>query len=270
MRRASHNLLLAGPPAPHHPHRPTHSTPSSARSPFSYILLIMIRNILSFLGLIVLILVMSELIGLGYLWYGLRSYSNYWQDRAKQPGDFIYIALGDSAAQGIGASRPANGYVGLIAANIEKTTGRKVRVINLSVSGAKVEDALRDQVPQLANYRPDLLTAEIGANDMRNYNAKAFRQSYEKFLQALPPGKSIVADMPYFGGRPDSTRHAQEANKIIAELTDTYNTPTAQLYNSLSIQQSPRIYASDFFHPNNRGYRIWYTAFWPEVVKKLD
>jgi len=225
----------------------------------------MIRNFLLLCGVVVLTLTVSQLIGLGYLWYGLKSYSAYWQNRSNQSGEFLYVALGDSAAQGIGASRPANGYVGLIAAHVEKTTGKKVRVVNLSVSGAKIEDALREQIPELAGYQPDLVTAEIGANNMRNYNPEAFEQSYERFLQALPAGKSVVADMPYFGGRPASTRNAQDANKIISRLTSHYDIPTAKLYDGLSAQQSPLIYASDFFHPNNRGYRIWYQAFRPAV-----
>jgi acyl-CoA thioesterase-1 len=230
-----------------------------------YILPIMIQKILSFVGLVVLLLVISELIGLGYLWYGLKTYDDYWRGRANQPGEFLYVALGDSAAQAVGASKPANGYVGLLAAKIEQTTGRKVRVVNLSVSGAKIEDALREQVPHLANYKIDLVTAEIGANDMANYNPEAFAKSYETFLQALPPGRSVVSNMPYFGGRANTTRNAQDANKTIAKLTSRYAIPTAQLYEGLSTQQSPLIYASDFFHPNNRGYRIWYEAFWPQV-----
>src|SRR5438045_3830925 len=93
---------------------------------------LMLKKILTIIGLIVLVLVISQLIGLLSLWYGLKTFDTYWNNRAQKEGDFIYVALGDSAAQGVGASKPANGYVGLIATHIQESTGRTVRVINLS------------------------------------------------------------------------------------------------------------------------------------------
>jgi acyl-CoA thioesterase I len=226
----------------------------------------MVRKLFVGLGMLICIVVISELIGLAYLYYGLKSYPNYWHGRANQPGEFVYVALGDSAAQAVGASRPENGYVGLLADSIEQATGRRVRLINLSRSGAKVGDALNEQIPKLNQYTPDLVTAEIGANDMRAYNPEVFQRQYEQFLQSLPPGVSIVSNMPYFGGRADASRNARDANQIISQLTSRYGIPTADLYGALSRQQSPFIYASDLFHPNDRGYRIWYQAFRRLVV----
>ena len=46
------------------------------------------------------------------------------------------------------------------------STGRSVRVVNLSVSGATVELAVRDQLPKFAKFRPDVVTVSIGANDI--------------------------------------------------------------------------------------------------------
>jgi hypothetical protein len=36
----------------------------------------------------------------------ISSYRSYWLKRQDQPGDFVYVALGDSAAQAVGAKRP--------------------------------------------------------------------------------------------------------------------------------------------------------------------
>jgi acyl-CoA thioesterase-1 len=122
-------------------------------------------------------------------------------------------------------------------------------------------------VPQLANYDADLVTAEIGANNMRDYNPEHFAIDYERFLQAMPPGRSVVSDMPYFGGRANTNRNAQHANLTIKRLADQYNIPSATLHATLASQQSPWIYASDFFHPNDRGYRLWHKAFWPPILR---
>lgn len=230
----------------------------------------MIGMVLRFGGVLLVVVVMSQVIGLAFLWYGLRTYDDYWRGRANQNGDFLYVALGDSAAQSVGASRPEKGYVGLLAESIQQTTGRRVRVINLSRSGATLEEALRTQTPQLANYNADLVTAEIGANDMRNYDPETFRRQYERFVQALPPGRSVISDIPYFGGRGNMNRNAQYANVAIRQLAQKYGIPHAPLHNTLADRQSPWIYASDFFHPNDRGYQLWYEAFWPSVNQALS
>ncbi len=229
----------------------------------------MIYKIVRWSGAVLAVLVISELVGLGILRHNISSFANYWRGRANQPGDFIYVALGDSAAQGLGASKPQHGYVGLIADSIQRQTGRTVRVINLSVTGAKLEDALRLQAPKLADYTPDLVTVEIGANNMGTFNKADFSVKYNKFLGTLPPGRSVVSDMPYFGTRPQYNDNAQGANAIIHGQAKAYAIPVANLYGSLQDRQTPFIYASDFFHPNDRGYRIWYDAFWPEVEATL-
>jgi acyl-CoA thioesterase I len=227
----------------------------------------MLRKMLIGLGLFVLALVISELIGLLILRHNVGAYARYWQQQSEQPGDFTYVVLGDSIAQAIGASRPQDGYVGLVARQIEQRTGKRVRIINLSVTGAKISDLLQKQLPELSKYSPDLVTVEIGANDMRSYNSATFRAQYEQFITALPAGRSVISTMPYFGTRPGVNPHALDANRTIAKLAATYNVPMVDIYGALRAQQSPFIYAADFFHPSNRGYHVWYDAFWPAVAK---
>jgi len=61
---------------------------------------------------------------------------DYWAAPKGEPGGILYVALGDSVAQGIGASGPERGYVGLLAERLRIATGRPVLVVNLSRSGA--------------------------------------------------------------------------------------------------------------------------------------
>jgi acyl-CoA thioesterase-1 len=225
----------------------------------------MMRKIARVTALTLAVLIVSELIGLSLLRHNVANYAAYWRGRAEQPGEFVYVAIGDSAAQGVGASQPRNGYIGLIAGSIERKTGRKVQVVNLSVTGAKLDDALKHQIPKIANYKPNLVTAEIGANDMGSFDSKAFAVNYDRFLHALPAGSSVVSNMPYFGTRPQVQDNARAANQIIQRQTKQHNIPMADLYGNLQGKQSPLIYASDWFHPNDRGYKVWYEAFWPQV-----
>ena len=104
----------------------------------------------------------------------------------------LYVAIGDSAAQGIGASRPDRSYVGVLADDIRNLTGRSLRVVNLSVSGATTELAVLDQLPRLAKLSPDLVTVAIGANDIASWDPAVF----ERNVGPDTPGLTFVPNPP--------------------------------------------------------------------------
>lgn len=207
-----------------------------------------------------------EIVNLFRLEASIASYATYWKN-LPDSGTFTYVALGDSAAQGIGASKPQLGYVGLLAKQIQQTTGKTVRIVNLSVSGARVADVIAKQLPELKNYKPDLITVEIGANDATHYNAQTFQKQYNELAAALPAG-TVIANVPYFGGRIRDNAQALNANQYIQQAAAKYNLPLVDLQTETRQTQSIWNYSSDFFHPSNRGYRNWDAAFW-KVVKPL-
>lgn len=247
----------------------------------------MIKKILVGAGIVMVIVLVTEIIALLAMKGSIASYAEYWKAQAqvvrpvqttdvRPKAEFIYVALGDSAAQGIGATSPARGYVGLITRQIEQRTGKPVRVINLSVSGAKVQDVLDNQLPQLERYgakdfaNVGLVTMEIGANNLLDYDAESFKTSYDKILSRLPADRTVVSDMPYFGGRIDAHGNDVAASKSIESVARKYTIPVAPLYAGLRDNHSLRIYAADYFHPSNYGYTIWYDAFWSKIEPKLE
>ena len=66
----------------------------------------------------------------------------------------LWVALGDSMTQGIGASAPDRGWVGQLSRRLV-ARGWDHRLVNLGVNGARVEDLLDRQLPVL-----EALTAE--------------------------------------------------------------------------------------------------------------
>lgn len=115
-------------------------------------------------------------------------YRSYWADPRGERGGLVYVALGDSAAQSIGASRPERGYVGLLAKRMREETGSPVLVVNLSRSGATVRDVLDTQFPRLLQLQPDIVTVAVGGNDIRSYNSARFapRTSRSSPLRCRP------------------------------------------------------------------------------------
>jgi len=127
---------------------------------------------------------------------------------------------------------------------------------------------LKNQLPQLKNYKPDLVTLDIGANDMGTYNKIQFTEQYTALAKALP-ADTFVANVPYAGARDDFNRNAREANQLITKLAPGNDLRVVDIYGALAPRQSPLIYAPDFYHPNDRGYDIWTTTMWKTIAPLL-
>ncbi len=197
---------------------------------------------------------------------GVGRARSYWSVPHGATGGLLYVALGDSAAQGVGASRPQRGYVGLLASDLEVRCGCPVRVVNLSVSGARVADVLWQQVPRLAALPPDVVTVDVGGNDVATYDPVGFSRRVGQLTAALPP-RTYIADVPYFmHGRYE--RHAQQAADVLAASARRRGLLVVPLHAALRDRGWSAMvtdFAPDFFHPNDRGYRVWAAAFWTSM-----
>jgi acyl-CoA thioesterase I len=200
--------------------------------------------------------------GLGVL-RSIDTHAGYWRRRSESSGELLYVALGDSTAQGVGAADPASGYVGRLAADLERESGRSVRVVNLSVTGARAADLVREQLPVLEELRaarptPSLVTVTIGANDTGRTDPDRFRVDMSAIVAALPPG-ALVAEVPYFRGTrgADAATFSMVISELVAARGDLVLVPLLKETAGLR----PREYAHDLFHPSVVGYDRYYRAF---------
>lgn len=227
-------------------------------------------QILTFAGITTGVLILVVVVRLGLLYKDVADFQKYWKERVSQPGEFTYLALGDSAAQGIGASQPQNGYVGLIADQVAAKTDKTVRVVNLSVSGAVVKDVLDTQLPAIQNLKPDLVTIEIGANDVANFDEKRFTSEFQALVMQLPKN-TYVSNMPYFATRPARRPTAFRISEIITTtLTQRPDLKLIDLQTITRDRDSWLNYAADLFHPNDRAYKNWAEVFWKEIEKDIN
>lgn len=226
----------------------------------------MIKNILLAIGILAGLFLVITGVRVLLLLRSVTSYKNYWSTLAGKEApesSIIYIALGDSAAQGVGASSASSGYVGLVAKHLAGVTGKPVKVINISVSGAKLRDIIDKQVPQLRSLpKADYISIEAGANDMATFDPIVFKSDFKKLVEKLPAG-TYVANMPSFkGGRKGVLdKNAQNASQIISEqVAARPDLHIVNLYKA-TMQQNLLNFAADLFHPNDSGYQNWANAF---------
>jgi lysophospholipase L1-like esterase len=173
----------------------------------------------------------------------------------------LWLVLGDSTSQGIGASAPQAGYVPRVKERLDELTGDRWRVINLSITGAKMMDVVDRELPAATALGLDaeLITSFVGANDvLYPWGVAEGRSSAARLVAALPPG-TIQSEM---GGGPSSRPKATAINKVLqAAVTDN----RLSLFNPWNWPSMRGAWAEDRFHPNDVGYGHLTEAVWQAV-----
>ncbi|HEX9540925.1 MAG TPA: SGNH/GDSL hydrolase family protein [Streptosporangiaceae bacterium] len=193
------------------------------------------------------------------------AFASHWQahnSRVLTETGPLWVVLGDSTAQGLGAPSPEGGYVGQVLAELRLRTGQRWRVLNLSTSGALIRDVLGDQLPRLP-AGPDLVTCGIGVNDIL-YTAPSKLFGDLRALVAALPDETVVLDLPLPAGLWGiigriSVPYVARINRTIHESARARGLPVAEVSTHFLRPWGGK-FASDCFHPSQAGYRDWTRA----------
>ena len=193
------------------------------------------------------------------------AFADHWQAHNKlalQAAGPLWVVLGDSTAQGLGAPSPEYGYVGQVLDALRRRTGLPWRVLNLSVSGSLIRDVLNHQLPRLP-ASASLVTCGIGVNDVL-YTGPGKLFADLRALLAAVPDNTIMLDLPVPAGyagligrasRPYLTR----INRTLHEAAAARGLPVAEVSTHFLPPWTGK-FASDCFHPSQDGYRDWTQA----------
>ena len=193
------------------------------------------------------------------------TFASHWDahnDRALAESGPLWVVLGDSTAQGLGAPGPMGGYVGQVLAGLRQRTGQRWRVLNLSLSGALIRDVLCDQLPRVP-AGADLVTCGIGANDVL-YSAPAKLFADLRSLIGAVPVNTVLLDLPLPTGiwgiiGRASIPYVTRINQTIHQAAGTRGLPVAEVSAHFQPPWTGK-FASDSFHPSQDGYRDWARA----------
>ncbi len=180
-------------------------------------------------------------------------YAVDWQSanaRALAQDGPVWISLGDSMAQGVGGSSYDQSFISQLSRRLQPEWPH--RLVNLSVFGARVEDALDTQIPAMEHLaaqgiKPDLVTAVIGSNNIvSRRHRRGLVEKFTTFLDLLPAGAVI-------GNFPNPHRESRQIDALLRQRQSS-----GQLHLADMRRDGPRswrgLLADDSFHPNDRGY----------------
>ena len=193
--------------------------------------------------------------------------ADWWEaaNREALAGDGpLWLVFGDSTSQGIGASTPAAGYVPQVRARLDDSTGEQWRVVNLSITGARMADVVARQLPaaDALGLEPDIVTSFIGANDLHNpLGVARARADAERLVASLPRG-TLQSKM---GGGPSSRPKARAINEVLRAAGEQLT-----LFNPWRWPTRRGAWAEDRFHPNDVGYGYLTEAVWDAIEPEVD
>jgi acyl-CoA thioesterase-1 len=190
------------------------------------------------------------------------TFAEFWQANnatARTAEGPLWVVLGDSTAQGVGASSPLHGYVGQVLAALVPRAKQPWRVVNLSRSGARAEQVLADQLPLLEalGQEPELVTCGIGSNDILGTLPKRLHATLRSLIDRLPRS-SVVLDLPFpdrlwtIGGL--CSPYVADVNRTIHTAATGRGLPVAEVSRHFTPPWRGK-FAADSFHPNDLGYR---------------
>jgi lysophospholipase L1-like esterase len=195
----------------------------------------------------------------------------------------LYVALGDSTVEGIGASRPGAEYVARVHGKLRGIYPR-AGLVNLGVGGATSLDVVDDQLERAILLRPRLVTLSIGPNDItgrvpvatyqRNVDTilgRLTRESTAVIVVNLLPDLAIT---PRFRGQESAGnvgRLTVQFNDALARVARTYDAEVVDLFrpSRAEVPAHPELIAADGYHPSDRGYERWAELVWAGIARRL-
>jgi len=188
-----------------------------------------------------------------------------------------YVVLGDSTGAGQGAAYDDGIAVRTARHLARRAGGRRVRLVNLSISGAKLGDVVAEQLPLAVRERPGVVLLSAGANDVTGLtSAGAARRALERIADALPSAALVLTASPDVGASPRlrpplrwavdlRRRQLNAAFREVAAARGLTVAPIAAVTGP-QFRADPSLFSADRYHPDARGYATWI----PPLTTALD
>lgn len=190
------------------------------------------------------------------------------------------VMLGDSTVAGIGAPEVGGSLPAQVAQRVADRLGRPVHVVGLGISGARTDEVLAVQVPEIA--RADVVAVVAGSNDVIHVTPPWLLPGRtRRLLEAVHERAGVPVVL---GGTPEfSTLESfpQPLRWLSGAVADEVRRRQAQgvrglgpwaSFVDIAALASPRFLgrpdslAEDRFHPSPLGYGFWADALAPAIA----
>lgn len=186
------------------------------------------------------------------------------------PIPHTYLAVGDSLTVGLYASE-GRGFAHLVADRLAPGSTFSVA----AVTGSGIEHTLEQLPIELADHHPDVISVEVGINNLATLSASEFAVSYLRLLRAIadqaPGATVVVCTVPWTGQPADWGTYARalEFNGVITAAATAYGHLVAPCWDAL-LWRYEYLSDRDRFHPNDLGHEALADAVWSVLGPALE
>lgn len=182
-------------------------------------------------------------------------------------GAVRYVSLGDSLTAGIGVENLDTDTFPALLAEKWRAAGCEVELQNLGISGYTAGQVLSDEIPNMADFQPTIITFQAGGNDIANgISLDEYRKNVKAVLDAATDtgAKVIVLAQNEWYRSPDGQNYgenqaAQRAD-FDAALIDEATAHGAQFVDMRPLykqQADDGLWVEDGLHPTPEAYAAW-------------
>lgn len=196
-----------------------------------------------------------------------------------------YMALGASDAVGVGSAHPAKeGWVPKLASLVNAQ-----QIWNLGRSGSTMADAIREQLPKVADHKPNLVTVWLAVNDFNQqvFNPSiltSYKSDLNKLLTQLRTKldrdtRILVGNIPDLAqvsiytsfGIPKQllSMQVKQWNDAIEDIVKRNQCELVDLFaHWKELARHPEYISFDGFHPSADGYARLAEIFYQQYSRK--
>ena len=165
----------------------------------------------------------------------------------------VYLAVGDSLTVGLYAAGN-RGFAYMVADALPQ-----YQLEIAAVTGDGIDNTLKQLPVELADHTPELVTVEVGINNLQTTSAPVFAARYITLLQMLQDTgiKTVVACTVPWTGQPaewGTYARALEFNDAIVRAAQAYGYTPADCWGA-TVGHYEYLSERDGFHPNSAGHR---------------
>ena len=193
-----------------------------------------------------------------------------------------YVALGDSYTIGISVDADESWPRQLVT----RLGGAVDLVANLGVNGYSSDELIREELPRLDDVDPDLVTVQIGVNDVVRGVAEASYAAnvdliLDDLLAHLPANRIVAVATPdytvtpmgaVFGNPAQQSAAIARFNAVLEAAADARGIAFVPEIFAISLQAATdrSLVASDGLHPSGAQYAQWVDAIGPVVESLIN
>jgi lysophospholipase L1-like esterase len=200
---------------------------------------------------------------------------------ATPPSALRYVALGDSYTVGTSVAAAEAWPTQLV----DRLGGRLNLIANLGVNGYSSADLIADELPRLADLRPEFVSVQIGVNDVvrgvpESVYAANVDAILDELLEGLPADRIVAVATPDYTVTPMGASFGSSAQQSAAIAR--FNDVLSEAAEARGILFVPDVYAisqaaatdrslvaRDGLHPSGAQYARWVDAIAPVVESLL-